>query len=39
MSSGIAGPPALALQGLWLDGNAPDRMGDHHTDISIQMNS
>jgi alpha-L-fucosidase 2 len=28
----------LALQGLWLDGNDPDWMGDYHTDINIQMN-
>jgi alpha-L-fucosidase 2 len=28
----------LNLQGLWLDGNNPDWMGDYHTDINIQMN-
>ncbi|WP_442806176.1 glycosyl hydrolase family 95 catalytic domain-containing protein [Streptomyces sp. NBC_01317] len=28
----------VALQGLWLDGNDPDWMGDYHTDINIQMN-
>lgn len=28
----------LNLQGLWLDGNFPDWMGDYHTDINIQMN-
>ncbi|MFC8347563.1 glycoside hydrolase N-terminal domain-containing protein [Streptomyces sp. NPDC057280] len=28
----------LGLQGLWLDGNDPDWMGDYHTDINIQMN-
>ncbi|MEU5952342.1 glycoside hydrolase N-terminal domain-containing protein [Streptomyces sp. NPDC047525] len=28
----------LNLQGLWLDGNDPDWMGDYHTDINIQMN-
>ncbi|MEW2549703.1 glycoside hydrolase N-terminal domain-containing protein [Streptomyces sp. NPDC047002] len=26
------------LQGLWLDGNDPDWMGDYHTDINIEMN-
>ncbi|MFG2942228.1 glycoside hydrolase N-terminal domain-containing protein [Streptomyces sp. NPDC048282] len=26
------------LQGLWLDGNDPDWMGDYHTDINVQMN-
>jgi alpha-L-fucosidase 2 len=28
----------LNLQGLWLDGNFPDWMGDYHTDINLQMN-
>ncbi|MEV6166791.1 glycoside hydrolase N-terminal domain-containing protein [Streptomyces sp. NPDC051954] len=28
----------LNLQGVWLDGNDPDWMGDYHTDINIQMN-
>jgi alpha-L-fucosidase 2 len=28
----------LNLQGLWLDGNDPDWMGDYHTDVNIQMN-
>ncbi|WP_405726410.1 glycoside hydrolase family 95 protein [Streptomyces sp. NBC_00028] len=28
----------LNLQGLWLDGNDPDWMGDYHTDINLQMN-
>jgi alpha-L-fucosidase 2 len=28
----------LNLQGLWLDGNTPDWMGDYHTDVNIQMN-
>jgi alpha-L-fucosidase 2 len=28
----------LNLQGLWLDGNDPDWMGDYHTDINVQMN-
>ena len=28
----------LNLQGLWLDNNTPDWMGDYHTDINIQMN-
>ncbi|KKD02667.1 glycosyl hydrolase family 95 catalytic domain-containing protein [Streptomyces sp. WM6386] len=32
-----AGLP-LNLQGLWLDGNDPDWMGDYHTDINLQMN-
>lgn len=26
------------LQGLWLEGNTPDWMGDYHTDINLQMN-
>ncbi|MFE2061200.1 glycoside hydrolase N-terminal domain-containing protein [Streptomyces sp. NPDC059467] len=28
----------MGLQGIWLDGNDPDWMGDYHTDINIQMN-
>ncbi|MFJ5263128.1 glycosyl hydrolase family 95 catalytic domain-containing protein [Streptomyces sp. NPDC088387] len=28
----------LNLQGVWLDGNDPDWMGDYHTDVNIQMN-
>ncbi|MER7183215.1 glycoside hydrolase N-terminal domain-containing protein [Streptomyces hyaluromycini] len=28
----------MGLQGIWLDGNDPDWMGDFHTDINIQMN-
>jgi len=28
----------LNLQGLWLDGNNPDWMGDYHTDVNLQMN-
>jgi alpha-L-fucosidase 2 len=28
----------INLQGLWLDGNTPDWMGDYHTDINVQMN-
>jgi alpha-L-fucosidase 2 len=28
----------LNLQGLWLDGNNPDWMGDYHTDVNVQMN-
>ncbi|MER5756158.1 glycoside hydrolase N-terminal domain-containing protein [Streptomyces sp. NPDC002088] len=28
----------MGLQGLWLEGNTPDWMGDYHTDINIQMN-
>ncbi|MET7617784.1 glycoside hydrolase N-terminal domain-containing protein [Streptomyces sp. NPDC005408] len=28
----------LNLQGLWLDGNDPDWMGDYHSDVNIQMN-
>ncbi|MBT2422415.1 glycoside hydrolase N-terminal domain-containing protein [Streptomyces sp. ISL-22] len=38
MISGSRGSLPLALQGLWLDGNDPDWMGDYHTDINIQMN-
>ncbi|AVH55189.1 MULTISPECIES: glycosyl hydrolase family 95 catalytic domain-containing protein [Streptomyces] len=28
----------VGLQGLWLEGNTPDWMGDYHTDVNIQMN-
>ncbi|RFU87266.1 glycoside hydrolase family 95 protein [Streptomyces triticagri] len=28
----------MGLQGLWLEGNTPDWMGDYHTDINVQMN-
>ncbi|MCQ4210748.1 glycosyl hydrolase family 95 catalytic domain-containing protein [Streptomyces longispororuber] len=28
----------MGLQGVWLEGNTPDWMGDYHTDINIQMN-
>ncbi|MEU5926495.1 glycoside hydrolase N-terminal domain-containing protein [Streptomyces antimycoticus] len=38
MISGSRDSLPLNLQGLWLDGNAPDWMGDYHTDINIQMN-
>ncbi|WP_409474239.1 glycosyl hydrolase family 95 catalytic domain-containing protein [Streptomyces sp. HC307] len=38
MISGSRGSLPLNLQGLWLDGNDPDWMGDYHTDINIQMN-
>ncbi|MFE3142580.1 glycoside hydrolase N-terminal domain-containing protein [Streptomyces scopuliridis] len=38
MLSGSRGSLPLNLQGLWLDGNDPDWMGDYHTDINIQMN-
>ncbi|WP_326609453.1 glycoside hydrolase family 95 protein [Streptomyces scopuliridis] len=38
MISGSRGGLPLNLQGLWLDGNDPDWMGDYHTDINIQMN-
>ncbi|MCF1594036.1 glycosyl hydrolase family 95 catalytic domain-containing protein [Streptomyces muensis] len=38
MISGSRGSLPLALQGLWLDGNDPDWMGDYHTDINVQMN-
>ncbi|MHC3470017.1 glycosyl hydrolase family 95 catalytic domain-containing protein [Streptomyces sp. 7R007] len=38
MVSGSRGSLPLGLQGLWLDGNDPDWMGDYHTDINIQMN-
>ncbi|WUW19716.1 glycoside hydrolase family 95 protein [Streptomyces sp. NBC_01463] len=38
MISGSREGLPVALQGLWLDGNDPDWMGDYHTDINIQMN-
>ncbi|MFE7156645.1 glycoside hydrolase N-terminal domain-containing protein [Streptomyces sp. NPDC057636] len=38
MICGSRGSLPLNLQGLWLDGNDPDWMGDYHTDINIQMN-
>ncbi|WP_405577000.1 glycosyl hydrolase family 95 catalytic domain-containing protein [Streptomyces sp. NBC_01092] len=38
MICGSRGSLPLGLQGLWLDGNDPDWMGDYHTDINIQMN-
>ncbi|MEU6773621.1 glycoside hydrolase N-terminal domain-containing protein [Streptomyces sp. NPDC046759] len=38
MISGSRGSLPLGLQGLWLDGNDPDWMGDYHTDINLQMN-
>ncbi|NEC88791.1 glycoside hydrolase N-terminal domain-containing protein [Streptomyces sp. SID12501] len=38
MIAGSRGSLPLNLQGLWLDGNAPDWMGDYHTDINLQMN-
>ncbi|AWW41191.1 ricin B lectin [Streptomyces sp. AS58] len=38
MISGSRGSLPLNLQGLWLDGNDPDWMGDYHTDVNIQMN-
>ncbi|GGJ29717.1 glycosyl hydrolase family 95 catalytic domain-containing protein [Streptomyces brasiliensis] len=38
MVSGSRRSLPLGLQGLWLDGNDPDWMGDYHTDINIQMN-
>ncbi|MGW3726630.1 glycosyl hydrolase family 95 catalytic domain-containing protein, partial [Streptomyces sp. NPDC000851] len=38
MISGSRGSLPLGLQGLWLDGNDPDWMGDYHTDVNIQMN-
>lgn len=28
----------MGLQGLWLEGNTPDWMGDYHTDVNLQMN-
>ncbi|MFF0227383.1 glycoside hydrolase N-terminal domain-containing protein [Streptomyces sp. NPDC004629] len=38
MISGSRGSLPLNLQGLWLDGNDPDWMGDYHSDINLQMN-
>ncbi|GHB78187.1 hypothetical protein GCM10010377_80500 [Streptomyces viridiviolaceus] len=38
MIAGSLGSLPMGLQGLWLDGNDPDWMGDYHTDINIQMN-
>ncbi|MFJ8907092.1 glycosyl hydrolase family 95 catalytic domain-containing protein [Streptomyces sp. NPDC102351] len=38
MISGSRRSLPLNLQGLWLDGNDPDWMGDYHTDINLQMN-
>jgi alpha-L-fucosidase 2 len=38
MISGSRDSVPLNLQGLWLDGNTPDWMGDYHTDINVQMN-
>ena len=38
MISGSRDSAPLNLQGLWLDGNDPDWMGDYHTDINVQMN-
>jgi alpha-L-fucosidase 2 len=38
MISGSRGSLPMGLQGLWLDGNDPDWMGDYHTDINLQMN-
>ncbi|MEV2213985.1 glycoside hydrolase N-terminal domain-containing protein [Streptomyces sp. NPDC050997] len=38
MISASRGSLPMGLQGLWLDGNDPDWMGDYHTDINIQMN-
>ncbi|AOR36550.1 hypothetical protein BFF78_40725 [Streptomyces fodineus] len=38
MISGSRGSLPMGLQGPWLDGNAPDWMGDYHTDINVQMN-
>ncbi|MDN3024348.1 glycoside hydrolase N-terminal domain-containing protein [Streptomyces sp. S.PB5] len=38
MIAGSRGSLPLNLQGLWLDGNDPDWMGDYHTDINVQMN-
>ncbi|WP_328874660.1 glycoside hydrolase family 95 protein [Streptomyces sp. NBC_00287] len=38
MISGSRDSLPLNLQGLWLDGNDPDWMGDYHTDINLQMN-
>lgn len=36
--AGSRGSLPLGLQGLWLDSNDPDWMGDYHTDINLQMN-
>ncbi len=38
MISGSRDGLPLNLQGLWLDGNDPDWMGDYHSDVNIQMN-
>ncbi|MFI9100690.1 glycosyl hydrolase family 95 catalytic domain-containing protein [Streptomyces fildesensis] len=38
MITGSRGSAPLNLQGLWLDRNDPDWMGDYHTDINVQMN-
>ncbi|WP_121704303.1 glycoside hydrolase N-terminal domain-containing protein [Streptomyces sp. E5N298] len=38
MIAGSRGSLPMGLQGLWLDGNDPDWMGDYHTDINLQMN-
>ncbi|WP_328727023.1 glycoside hydrolase family 95 protein [Streptomyces sp. NBC_00259] len=38
MIAGSRGSLPLNLQGLWLDGNDPDWMGDYHTDVNLQMN-
>ncbi|MEV6010071.1 glycoside hydrolase N-terminal domain-containing protein [Streptomyces sp. NPDC051976] len=38
MISGSRGSLPMGLQGVWLDGNDPDWMGDYHTDINVQMN-
>jgi alpha-L-fucosidase 2 len=38
MISGSRDSVPLNLQGLWLDGNDPDWMGDYHSDVNIQMN-
>ncbi|MET7827041.1 glycoside hydrolase N-terminal domain-containing protein [Streptomyces sp. NPDC005386] len=38
MISGSRGSLPMGLQGVWLDGNDPDWMGDYHTDINLQMN-
>ncbi|MDT4988497.1 MAG: hypothetical protein QOI74_2591 [Micromonosporaceae bacterium] len=38
MISGSRGSLLMGLQGVWLDGNDPDWMGDYHTDINLQMN-
>ncbi|AUG81997.1 glycosyl hydrolase [Kitasatospora sp. MMS16-BH015] len=36
--AGSRGSLPTNLQGLWLDTNSPDWMGDYHTDINLQMN-